>query len=77
MDKRKLSDNVSAIIVALLMLLTAYGNAWVMLAVAGLLLVGLFALYRDNAVREGALPAAAAAVAGLVIALGMILFLRR
>jgi len=77
MDKRKLSDNVSAVIVALMMLLTAYGNAGVMLAVAGLLLVGLFALYRDNAVREGALPAAAAAVAGLVIALGMILFLRR
>ena len=77
MDKRKLSDNVSAVIVALMMLLTAYGNTWVMLAVAGLLLVGLFLLFRDNAWREGALPAAAAALVALVIALGMILFLRR
>jgi hypothetical protein len=77
MDNRKLSDNATAIIVAVLMLLTAYGNAWVMLPVAGLLLVGLFVLFRDNAVREGALPAVAAAVVALVIALGMILFLRR
>jgi hypothetical protein len=59
------------------MLLTAYGNTWVMLAVAGLLLVGLFVLFRDNAVRQGALPAVAAAVVALVIALEMILFLRR
>ena len=77
MDKRKLSDNVSAVIVALMMLLTAYGNAGVMLAVAGLLLVGLFGLYRGNAARQGALTAIVAAVVALVLALGMILFLRR
>jgi uncharacterized membrane protein YgaE (UPF0421/DUF939 family) len=77
MSNRKLSDNAAAIMVAVLMLLTAYGNAWVMLAVAGLLLVGLFVLFRDNAVRQGALPAVAAAVVALVIALEMILFLRR
>jgi hypothetical protein len=73
----QLSDNAAAVIVAVLMLLTAYGNAWVMLAVAGLLLVGLFVLYRENAVRHGALPALVAAVVALVLALGMILFLRR
>ncbi len=65
MDKRRLSGNVSAVIVALMMLLTAHGDAWVMLAVAGLLLVGLLALYRDDAVREGALPAAAVRASGL------------
>jgi len=77
MESRKLSDHANAVIVAVLMLLTAYGNAWVMLAVAGLLLLGLFTLFRDNAVREGALPAVAAAVVALFVALGMILFLRR
>jgi hypothetical protein len=77
MSNRKLSDNAAAIMVAVLMLLTAYGNAWVMLAVAGLALVGLLVLYRDDALREGALPATAAALVGLAIALGMILFLRR
>jgi hypothetical protein len=77
MDNRKLSDNATAVIVAVLMLLTAYGNAWVMLAVAGLLLVGLFVLFRGKAVREGALTAVAAALVALAIALGMILFLRR
>ncbi len=34
MGNRKLSDNATAVIVAVLMLLTAYGNAWVMLVVA-------------------------------------------
>jgi hypothetical protein len=77
MSNRKLSDNAAAIMVAVLMLLTAYGNAWVMLAVAGLALVGLLVLYRDDALREGALPATAAALVGLAIALGMILFQRR
>ncbi len=77
MNRNKLSDNVAAVVVALLMLATASGNAYVMLAVAGLVLVGLFTLCREDALREGALPATAAALVGLATALGMILFLRR
>jgi len=76
-DNRKLSDETTSVIVAVLLLLTAYGNAWVMLAVAGLLLAGLFVLYRDDAVRGGALTAVVAAVVAAVIALGMLVFLRR
>jgi hypothetical protein len=77
MGNCRLSNNATAIIVAVLLLLTAYGNAWVMLAASGLLLVGMFALLRGNATRSGALPAVVAAVVALLIALGMILFLRR
>jgi hypothetical protein len=77
MKNRKLSDNAAAILVALLMLLTAWGNAWVMLAVAGLVLVGLLLLFRDGSLREAALPALAAALVGLAIALATILLLRK
>jgi hypothetical protein len=76
MESRKVSDNVAAVAVAVLMLLTAWGNAWVMLAVAGLFMVGMFVVFRDNAVREGALPAIAAALVALVIALAMVLLRR-
>jgi hypothetical protein len=76
MGNRKLSDNAAAILVVVLLLLTAWGNAWVLFAVAGLALVGLL-LFRDNVLREAALPATAAALVGVAVALAMILLLRR
>ena len=77
MGNRKLSDNTAAILVAVLLLLTAWGNAWVLFAAAGLALVGLLLLFRDGMLREAALPATAAALVGVAVALAMILLLRR
>jgi hypothetical protein len=77
MGNRKLSDSAAALVVALLLLVTAWGNAWVMLAAAGLVLLGMLLLFRDNLLHDGALPATAAALVGVAIALMMILPLGR
>ena len=77
MDKRRPSDNAAAIVVAILLLLTAWGNAWVLFAASGLALVGLLLLFRDGMLRDAALPATAAALVGVAVALAMILLLRR
>ena len=52
------SDKLSAIAVTLLLILTPWGNATVMLIVAILgILVGLLFIFRENKTRGGALAA--------------------
>jgi hypothetical protein len=77
MRNRKVSGNAAAILVAALMLLTAYSNEWIMLAAAGFVLVGMFVLHGDKGAREEGLSAVAAAAIALIVTLAMILFLGR
>jgi len=68
MNKQSTSDKLSAVIVAVLIILTAWGNATVMLIVAILgLLVGLLFIFRESKTRGGAL----AATVELAIAIGI------
>jgi hypothetical protein len=76
MGNRRLSDSAAPPVAALL-LVTAWGNAWVMLTVAGLVLLGMPLLFRDNLLHDAALPATAAALVSVAIALVMILLLSR
>ena len=69
MSDQSLSDKFAAIIVALLLLLMAWGNATVMLIVS-ILGLGLFMLiFRHNILRGSALAAAMGFVLSIGIAL--------
>ncbi len=70
--KRPLSDQFAALMVVLLLLLTALGNALLLFifALAGLL-AGMY-YYRGSMGRGGALTATAAFTAALIIALFML-----
>jgi hypothetical protein len=73
MKNQSLSDKLGALAVAVLLILTAWGNAVAMLVVAVLgLVVGLL-LFRKSMTQGGALAAAVGFVLAIVIALVMLL----
>jgi len=73
MNDQSLSDKFAALAVAVLLILTAWGNAVAMLVVAVLgLVVGLL-LFRKSITRGGALAATVGFVLAIVIALVMLL----
>jgi hypothetical protein len=68
MNNQSTSDRLSVVAAALLLILTPWGNATVMLIVAILgLLVAMLFIFRENKTRGGAL----AATVGLAIAIGI------
>ena len=69
MDHQSISDKISAIVVAVLLILAAWGNATVMLIVSILGLVAMLLFFRKNITRGGALAAAV----GLALAIGIAL----
>jgi hypothetical protein len=73
MNNQSLSDKLAALAVAVLLILTAWGNAEVMLAVAvlGLAVGALF--FRKSIARGGALATSVGFVLAIVIALIMLL----
>ena len=73
MDNQSLSDKLAAVAVAVLLILTAWGNAEVMLVVAALgLAIGVL-LFRKQLTRGGALSATLGSVLAIAIALAMLL----
>lgn len=73
MDNQSLSDKLAAVSVALLLILTACGNAVVMLVVAALGLVVSVIFFRKSITRGGALSATLGFVLATAIALIMLL----
>jgi hypothetical protein len=73
MDRQSLNDKLAAIIVAVLLILTAWGNAVVMLVVSLLgLVVGLL-FFRKNITKGGPLAAVVGFVLAIIIAFVMLL----
>ncbi|MGB5932787.1 MAG: hypothetical protein WBH57_06960 [Anaerolineae bacterium] len=73
MDNQSLSDKLATVAVAVLLILTAWGNALAMLVVAVLgLVVGLL-FFRKSMGRGGALAATVGFVLAILIALVMLL----
>jgi hypothetical protein len=73
MNNQSLSDKLAALVVAVLLILTAWGNAVALLVVAVLgLAVGVL-LFRKSIARGGALAATVGFVLAIVIALIMLL----
>jgi hypothetical protein len=72
MDNQSLSEKLAAVAVALLLILTAWGNAVVMLVVAAIGLVVSVILFRKRIARGGALSAALGFVLAIAIALIML-----
>lgn len=73
MDNQALSDKLAAVAVALLLILTAWGNAVIMLILAVLGLVASVIYFRRRITRGGALSAILGFVAAVAIALIMLL----
>jgi hypothetical protein len=71
MNKQSLSDRLAALSVVVLLMLTAWGSAVVMLVFSVFGLVGLLILRKDIA-RGGAVAAAVGFVLAIVIALVML-----
>jgi hypothetical protein len=71
MNNHSLSDKLAALAVVVLLILTAWGNAVVMLAVAALGLAVTMLPVRNNVARGGPL----AATVGFVLAIGLALIL--
>jgi hypothetical protein len=73
MNRESLNDRFAASVVAVLLVLTAWGNALAMLVAAGIGLVVGVLLFRRSITRGGAL----AAIVGLVvaIAIGLVMIL--
>jgi hypothetical protein len=69
MNDQSISDKFAAIVVALLLILTAWGNAMVMLIFATLGLVVYVLISRRNIARGGSL----AATVGFIFAIGFTL----
>lgn len=69
MNDQSISDKIAAIVVALLLILTAWGNATVMLIVSILGLVVMVLISRKNITRGGALAATVGFVLAIIIAL--------
>ena len=73
MNDQSLNDKLAALAVAMLLVLTAWGNAVAMLVVAALgLVVGLL-FFRKSITQGGALAATVGFVLAIVIALVMLL----
>jgi len=73
MDNQSLSDKFAAIAVAVLLILTAWGNALAMLIVAVLGLVVGFLFFRKSITRGGALAATVGFVLAIIIAVVFLL----
>jgi O-antigen ligase len=73
MDDQTLSDKLAAIAVALLLILTAWGNAAIMLIVAVLGLIVSATLFRKRITKGGALSAALGCIVAVAVALIMLL----
>ena len=73
MDTQSLSDRLAAVAVALLLILTAWGNAEIMLIVAVLGLVVSAILLRKRITQGGAISAALGCVVAVAVALIMLL----
>jgi len=73
MNNQSLSDKLAALAIAVLLILTAWGNALAMLVVAVLGLVVGLVFFRKSIVRGGALAATVGFVLAIVIALVMLL----
>lgn len=73
MDNQSQSDKIAAVAVALLLILTAWGNAVIMLIVAVLGLVASVIYFRRRTTRGGALSAILGFVVAVAIALIMLL----
>jgi hypothetical protein len=73
MNNQSLSDKLAALAVAVLLILTAWGNAVVMLAVGALGLAVSALFFRKSIARGGALAASVGFVLAIVIALIMLL----
>ena len=73
MDIQSLSDRLAAVAVALLLILTAWGNAEIMLIVAVLGLVVSAILLRKRITQGGAISAALGCVVAVAVALIMLL----
>ena len=74
MDRQSQSDKIAAAAVALLLILTAWGNAVPMLVVASLGLAVTTVLMRRSVARDGAL--AVTVGLGLAVGLASVLLLR-
>jgi hypothetical protein len=68
MNDRQLSDRVAALLVAVLMLLIAFGSGWVLLVASVLALAVGVLLFRKSLRKGGALVATVAILDALVIA---------
>jgi hypothetical protein len=73
MNNQSLSDKLAAVAVALLLILTAWGNAVIMLVVAVLGLVASVIYFRRRITRGGALSAIIGSVVAVAIALIVLL----
>lgn len=73
MDTQSLSDRLAAIAVAVLLILTAWGNAAIMLIVAVLGLVVSTILFRKRNTQGSALAAALGCVVAVAVAVVMLL----
>jgi len=71
-DDRSLSDEFAAVIVAVLLILTAWGNAIVLLVVSLVGLVAWLIVFPKDFLRKGALPVTVGAAVAAVIALAML-----
>jgi hypothetical protein len=68
MNDRQLSDRVAALLVAVLILLTAFGSGWVLLIASVLALAVGVLLFRKSLRKGGALVAFVGFLMALVIA---------
>lgn len=73
MNNQSLSDKLAALAVAVLLILTAWGNAVAMLVVAVLGLAAGVLLFRKSIARGGALAATVGFMLAIVIATIMLL----
>ena len=71
MESKSLSDKLAAVAVAVLLILTAWGNAAIMLIAAAIGLVVSAILFRIQLTRGGALSATLGCVVAIAIALVM------
>lgn len=72
-DDRTLSDKMAAVAVALLLILTAWGNAAILLIASVLGLVASAILYRTRITQGGALSAALGCMVAVAVAVVMLL----
>lgn len=74
MDTRSLSDRLAALAVALLLILTAWGNAAIMLIVAVLGIVVSAILFRTRITQGASLSAALGCTVAVAVAVVMLLW---
>ncbi len=75
MSSQSLSDRFAVVVVVLLLVLTAFGNALATFLVALVLLVAVFILFRERGLARGGVLAATVGCA-VAIAIALIMLLR-